>query len=191
MVAGIQRFALRELARSPARREQAWRRDFSSAAAYARSIAPQRETFREYIGAVDPRVDPTEFELLGTLGHDARVAITEAFEVLAVRWAVLAGLTGEGLLLQPKGAIRSRAVVLPDADWTPEMFVGLEPGVPESAQLPRRLAAQGVQVIVPMLIGRGTELSGSHFVRFTNQPHREFIYRQTFEVGRHPIGYEV
>jgi cephalosporin-C deacetylase-like acetyl esterase len=28
-------------------------------------------------------------------------------------------------------------------------------------------------------------------VRYTNQPHREFIYRQAFEMGRHVIGYEV
>src|SRR5262249_24679101 len=27
--------------------------------------------------------------------------------------------------------------------------------------------------------------------RPTNQPHREFIYRQAFEMGRHIIGYEV
>jgi dienelactone hydrolase len=28
-------------------------------------------------------------------------------------------------------------------------------------------------------------------VAYTNQPHREFLYRQAFEVGRHVIGYEV
>src|ERR1041384_2122410 len=29
------------------------------------------------------------------------------------------------------------------------------------------------------------------FNRFTNQPHREWVYRQAFELGRHIIGYEV
>ena len=34
--------------------------------------------------------------------------------------------------------------------------------------------------------------SGSALInRFTNQPHREWIYRQAFELGRHIIGYEV
>src|SRR5262249_20172249 len=28
-------------------------------------------------------------------------------------------------------------------------------------------------------------------IRMTNQPHREWIFRQVFEVGRHIIGYEV
>lgn len=191
MVAGIDRFALRELAASPARRTQSWPRDFSSATASGKSIAPLREKFREYIGAVDPRVGATDFELLATVGRDARVGESGRFTVLAVRWQVLDGLTGEGLLLQPAGEIKARAVVLPDADWTPEAFVGLVDGVTPQAQLPRRLAANGCQVLVPMLISRGTELSGSVHVRFTNQAHREFIYRQAFEVGRHVIGYEV
>jgi hypothetical protein len=143
MVAGIDRFALRALAAAPAQRDRTWQRDFSSVAAYGRSIAAQRERWREIIGAVDPRVTATDFELLGTLGRDARVGESGRFNVLAVRWQVLDGLTGEGLLLQPKGQVRARAVVLPDADWTPEQFVGLTEGVAAQSQLPRRLAAQG------------------------------------------------
>ena len=42
-----------------------------------------------------------------------------------------------------------------------------------------------------MLISRRTELSGHPGVRLTKQPHREFIYRPAFEMGRHIIGYEV
>ncbi|MGV2334713.1 MAG UNVERIFIED_CONTAM: hypothetical protein LVR18_11570 [Planctomycetaceae bacterium] len=41
------------------------------------------------------------------------------------------------------------------------------------------------------LISRSDEFSGHPRVTFTNQPHREFLYRQAFEVGRHVIGYEV
>ena len=191
MVAGIDRYALRELAASPARRDQASQRDFSSAAAYAKSVAAPRERLRGYIGAVDARAAATDFEPLTTVGRDARVGESDRFTVLAVRWAVIEGLTGEGLLLQPKGAVKGRMVVIPDADWTPEQFTGLAGGVAAPTQLPRRLAAQGWQVLVPMIISRGTELSGSQYVRFTNQPQREFIYRQAFEVGRHVIGYEV
>lgn len=191
MVAGIDRFALRELAAAPARRDQTWQRDFSSRAAYGRSIAAQREKFREYIGAVDPRPAAVDFELLATIGREAKVGESDRFTVLAVSWPVLDGLTGEGLLLQPKGMIKGRVVVLPDADWSPEMFVGLTAGVAPQSQLPRRLAAQGWQVVVPMLISRHTELSGSPYVRYTKQTHREFIYRQAFEMGRHVIGYEV
>jgi cephalosporin-C deacetylase-like acetyl esterase len=34
-------------------------------------------------------------------------------------------------------------------------------------------------------------LSGSPYVTYTNQTHREFVYRQAFEMGRHVIGFEV
>src|SRR5262249_15969322 len=97
----------------------------------------------------------------------------------------------EGLLLQPEGEPKARIVALPDADWTPEMFVGLAQGVAEDSQLARHLVEHGCQVLVPMLISRDDTLSGHPDLLSPNQPHREFIYRQAFEMGRHIIGYEV
>src|ERR1044072_3340321 len=47
-------------------------------------------------------------------------------------------------------------------------------------------------MIIPVLISRADTYSGNaRLGRFTNQPHREWIYRQAFEMGRHIIGYEV
>jgi hypothetical protein len=47
-------------------------------------------------------------------------------------------------------------------------------------------------VLVPVVISRDDEWSGNvRLARFTNQPHREWIYRQAYELGRHIIGYEV
>ena len=108
-----------------------------------------------------------------------------------MRWPVFQGVTAEGLLLQPKGAPVARVVALPDADWSPEMLVGLAPGVEPAAQFARRLAENGCQVVIPVLIDRHDTWSGIPEFRMTNQPHREFIYRMAFEVGRHVIGYEV
>jgi dienelactone hydrolase len=66
------------------------------------------------------------------------------------------------------------------------------PGVAADAQLARRLAENGVQVLVPVLLSRSDEGSGNATLnRFTNQTHREWIYRQAYEMGRHVIGYEV
>src|SRR5262249_4055876 len=76
--------------------------------------------------------------------------------------------------------------------WTPEMLVGLAPGVPKESQFARRLAENGCRVVVPVLIDRKDDFSGSAKLnRWTNQPHREFIYRMAYEMGRHIIGYEV
>src|SRR6185503_15927408 len=55
----------------------------------------------------------------------------------------------------------------------------------------RRLAENGCQVLIPALIDRRDTWSGNPEIRMTNQPHREFIYRMAFQVGRHVIGYEV
>ncbi|MEQ9066662.1 MAG: hypothetical protein RLO18_08065, partial [Gimesia chilikensis] len=161
--------------------------DFASHAAFIDSIKDNRARFRNIIGAVDPRVSGPGFELLTTTEKSSVLAVDGDlnFKIHAVRWQVLDGMTATGLLLQPTGEIKARVVALPDADWTPEMFVGLKPGVPKSAQIPLALAARGIQVVIPTLISRDAQHSGHSEVFFTNQPHREFIYRMAFEMGRH------
>jgi dienelactone hydrolase len=104
---------------------------------------------------------------------------------------VLDGVTAEGLLLEPTRELRGSVIALPDADQTPEQIVGLAKGVAEESQFARRLAENGFKVLVPVLISRGCEFSGNPHVAMTNQPHREWIYRQAYHMGRHVIGYEV
>jgi cephalosporin-C deacetylase-like acetyl esterase len=191
MVDGINRYALRALAESPTSRARLWQRDFSTAAAYEKSIAPNRHHLGTILGVVDPRVAARAFELLATTASGSELARAKSYAVRAVRWHVLPGVTAEGILLDPTSPPRARAVVLPDADWTPESFAGLANGVDRRSQLPRRLVENGVQVVVPTLISRDDQWSGNPAVRFTNQPHREFIYRMAFELGRHIVGYEV
>jgi dienelactone hydrolase len=191
MVAGISRFALRQLQESPRVRQSRWARDYSSPVAYNKSVAGHRSRFRTIVGAVDPREAAGGFEIIASLGSDGVVARCEGFDVYAVRWPVLPGVTGEGLLLQPRGTPAARVIALPDADWTPEMFAAMAEGIGPHASVANRLAANGVQVVVPTLINRDDTHSGSPLVAYTNQPHREFIYRQAFQLGRHPIGYEV
>lgn len=135
---------------------------------------------------------------MGTLLTSAQVAQGAGYKVYAVRWPVFdrvvadfGGLDAEGLLLQPEGKPAARVVAIPDADWTPEMLVGLAPGVPEEAQFARRLAENGCQVVIPVLINRNDTFSGIPGVGMTNEPHREWIYRMAYEVGRHIIGFEV
>ncbi len=191
MVDGIDRFALRETALSVDRREKLWKRDFSNPAAYETSIAPNREHLRTILGVVEPRVEAKAIDFVATNFQTALVARGPTYNVLTVRWNVLEGVTAEGLLLQPGDAPVARVVALPDADWTPEMFAGLAEGVADESQLARHLVEHGCQVLIPTLISRDDKLSGNPDVRYTNQPHREFIYRQAFEMGRHVIGYEV
>jgi dienelactone hydrolase len=160
-----------------------------------KSLTDHRNRFRQLIGSVDARLtlNPSEtfdFELITTLHQSSIIAKNEFVTVHRVRWPVLEGVSAEGLLLVPQ-TIRAAAIALPDADWTPEMFGGLQDGLPETALVVRRLAEAGCMVAVPMLLSRSDEYSGHSDIGWTNQSHREFIYRQAFEVGRHVIGYEV
>ncbi len=192
MVAGIDRFLQRELAQSIPARAQHWQRNFTSTEAYQESVYPNRKRFRALIGAVDERPAPTELEYVATTAIPALIAETATYRVFTVRWRAFGNVHGEGLLLQPKGAPRARIVALPDADQTPEMLAGLAPGIASNSQVARRLAESGAQVIIPTLVDRRDEWSGNaQLNRFTNQPHREWIYRPAYQIGRHIIGYEV
>jgi len=190
MVAGIDKYLMRELAASAEKRKQFWKPDFTSAENYAKSVQPNRERLKKLIGAVDPRL-PVEMHYVATTDTPALVAETERYKVYAVRWPVFEGVDGEGLLLEPKDKAIANVVAIPDADQTPEMLCGLAEGLQKESQFARRLAENGCRVIVPVLIDRKDTWSGNPRIRMTNQPHREFIYRMAFEMGRHIIGYEV
>ena len=192
MVEGIGKYLDRELAASVEKRKQFWKIDTSSPEAYAKSVEPNRLRLKKILGVVDERVKFTDIEYVGGPNSPALVAETDLYKVYAVRWPVLPGVDGEGLLLEPKGKVVAQVVAIPDADWTPEQLVGLAPGVPKESQFARRLAENGCRVVVPVLINRKDDYSGSEKLnRWTNQPHREFIYRMAYEMGRHIIGYEV
>jgi dienelactone hydrolase len=191
MVDGIDRYLMRELSRVGARHDSGWNVDFSSPEAMARSVQPNRERLSHILGVVDRRA-AVEMQFVATTSAGHLVAEGDGYAVHAVRWPVFEGVDAEGLLLEPKGKPVACVVALPDADWTPEMLVGLAAGVPREAQFGRRLAESGCRVLVPTLINRRDTWSGNpRFNRQTNQPHREFIYRMAFEMGRHIIGYEV
>ena len=155
MVSGIGDLLLRQTAAAPAHRK------------------PSRERLRYIVGAVDERVPFDAPEL-------AKISETADYAVYAARWPVLDGVTGEGLLYQPKRDAGVRMIALPDADQSPE-----------DLEIARRRAAQGTTVLVPVLIDRKNTWSGNPKFRMTNQPHREFLYRMTFPVGRTISGYEV
>lgn len=209
MVAGIDRFALKAISQVAERRRESPVADWRE----SQSLDAARRELARIIGVVESRVEATGIQYDVTSEQTAVVAQTETVEVLAVRWNVLKGMDATGLLLRPrKGEVVARVVAIPDADWTPEMISGvvsrreLGPKADESkgrldtiiarkssgTQYALDFALSGCEVLVPTLISRGTEFSRNDEInRSTNLSHREFIYRQAFEMGRHVIGYEV
>jgi dienelactone hydrolase len=190
MMDGAHRFVERKISESRQTRQRHWKRDFSSRQAYEASVEPNRQRFKKIIGVVDSRL-PARMERFGDDQNPALVAETPQYRVFQVRWPVLEGVTGEGLLLEPKVVAAAYVVGLPDADQTPEQLAGLATGIEREAQMARRLAERGVEVLIPMLIDRTSRWSGHSDFGQTDQTHREWIYRQAFVMGRHVIGYEV
>src|SRR5579872_6296631 len=192
-VAGVDRFLLRALERSIAARSRHWRRDLGSPEAYSKSVEANRLRFARIIGLRDQRPPFDSLEFLSRGPKPLPLAQTHLFDVFAVRWPALDGISGEGLLLEPNSGRPTACVVaIPDCAQSPEMLAGLMEGVARDSQFARRLAENGCRVIVPSLIDRRTDLSViAEGTRRGNVTHREMLYRAAYQMGRHLIGYEV
>jgi len=174
-------------------------------------VVENRKRLQEIIGAVDSRL-PAQMEQLGqdvsrasrpriagkmpaTREVDTRnpayIAETAKYRVFQVRWPVLDGVFGEGLLVEPRDKPVARAVVVPDADQTPEQLLGLGPGVNPQEQFARRLAENGFELVIPALVSRAKIDTNDSKLKKSDQTYREWIYRHAFHMGRHIIGYEV
>ncbi len=194
MVEVLDGYVSRAVTNSVEGREGLWNRDYSSHNAYTESVEPNRARLQKRIGCLDPRLPIEDLAYIATTKTAARLTEDENYTVSRVRWQVFEEVEGEGLLLEPKQnvPITAQIVALPDADWTPETIAGITDELPANIQFARRLAKAGCRVVVPLLINRDDTYSGNPTLgAMTNQPHREFIYRMAFELGRNIIGYEV
>jgi dienelactone hydrolase len=187
LVDGVDRFLLHQIERSTGQRNRHWKRDFTSAENYNKSVESNRRRLAHILGVRDPRVSAVEMELVGSTKTRPLVGRGEGYEIHAVRWPAFGDVHGEGLLLVP--ATRTplaNIVAIPDAAQTPEQIVGLGGGVPTQSQFARRLGECGCRVVVPLLIDRCIELRGGR----TKMTNREFLYRSAFSLGRQLIGYD-
>ncbi len=191
MIAGIHRYLDRELRAADQTAAARLQSEPAANELSETAVQERRQEFAHIIGMADDRKPAPSLEFVCSTTDPFRVAATPTYDVHAVRWPVLDGVDGEGLLLRPKRPPSAHVIAVPDADWTPEMLAGLAPGLAPAQQFARRLVERGCQVVVPALIDRDHSLSGNPAIRMTDQPHREFIYRMAFEMGRHVIGYEV
>lgn len=198
MLEGAHRFVEKKIEAARDTRNRAWHRDFSSRSAYEHSVGENRKRFMDIIGVSDKSSVPTDADGTGdrppvsmqkiSLAGDPQViAETAEYKIYQVRWPVNEGIYGEGLLVSPTKNAVACVISLPDADQTPEQLVGLSPGVAAESQFARRLAENGYQVLIPVLISRAPVFPGEQ----KEQTNREWLYRQSFHMGKHVIGYEV
>jgi len=195
MVEAIDAFLMRATADSPAGRSQRWQADGG------KDPEARRQHLSRIVGLSDSRPSFDGLELIATTKTPSLVARSDQYEAHAVRWPAVAanGVTtiwGEGLLLTPVARKPIATVIaLPDADQTPEQVTGLEALDANDAamvsQFARVLVESGCRVIVPALVNRDDAFSMPPSGQKTNQPHREYIHRPAFQMGRTIIGYEI
>lgn len=199
MVGGLDRYLDRVIAGSPERRRTRWQFDSSSSDAFLKSYLDSAETnrikLRELLGVLDER-EPVTTRFVAPVGtnlnaHPGEIARGPGYRVFAVAWNVFRGVEGEGLLLVPDGEPQADIIAVPDCDWTPEQAIGLTPGVPVEQQFPRRFAEAGCRVLIPALVDRGNTFAGNPGVRSVKHSQRETLWRAGYQMGRHPLGYEV
>jgi dienelactone hydrolase len=191
MMDGAHQFVERHIADTQSRSARFWKYDPSSPAAWNASVEANRDRLREIVGVVDRRLPPA-LERFGNDEDLPLVAETPRFRIYQVRWAVLDGVSAEGLLAEPaSGMPAAHIVAIPDAGQSPEQILGLAPGLPPEQQFARRLAESGCEVLVPLLIRRELIPTSDPQLQKSQQTWREWLYRQAFHMGRHVIGYEI
>ena len=187
---GAHRFVERKIAETVAMRNRTWAEAVASAEKRGDFLEKQRRRLREIVGAAGER--PTvRMERFGDDEAPALVAETAEFRVFQVRWPAVESVVAEGLLVEPIGEVKVRAVLVPDADQTPEQLLGLAEPTAPARSWGADLAAAGFQLVIPTLVTRQPLETDDPLTRKSAQTDREWIYRQAYHMGRHVIGYEV
>lgn len=188
MLDGAHRFIERKIEESVELRQKLWKRDVRSPEAYKRSVIPNRERLKKYLGLGYPDNEPlAEMQKISGFNQTDVVAENSAYRVYYVRWQSLDRIHGEGILLQPKTKPVGHIIAIGDAGHQPEQLAGLYGVEKNISPFAHHLAANGFEVLVPVIISRGYLFAGEE----KQQTYREWLYRQSFHMGRHIIGLEI
>ena len=191
MLEGAHRFLDRKLTETLVRRSNHWEKGLSSPKNKEAFLDDNRLQLARILGITEKRVPFEAPSLTATTTRSAKVATGSGYEIFAVRWPVLKGVFGEGLLLRPTGRKPvANVIAIPDADQCPEDFAGLTTKIAPSGQFARRLVESGCQVVVPALVGRNVRVQ-SERRKGIKISDREFLHRSAFLMGRTLQGFEI
>jgi dienelactone hydrolase len=187
-------FVERKIGDAARKRGTFWQHDVSSEQRYTTSIEANRQELARILGVVDLRL-PVEMERFSDIDTTPVLEETDLIRVVQVRWPVLEGVVGEGLLVLPKGKVTGHVVLIPDASSSPDEVVGLgifsRGGESRAPRFVQRLAENGIEVLVPQTVSRKKMDPMDPRLKRADFTDREWIYRQAFHMGRHVIGYEI
>jgi hypothetical protein len=155
-----------------------------------KALEKKKQTLKSILGIIDSTNKTEDLELLETLNKPALIYENKQYKIFKIRWNVVEGLHGEGLLVEPKEKPTAQIIAIPPPDITPESFCGLTND--KTVSMGKILADLGCRVIVPTIIDRKQGFSNNLDIpRKTNIPRREFIYRMAYEMGYQINGLEI
>ena len=155
-----------------------------------KALEKKKQTLKSILGIIDSTNKTEDLELLETLNKPALIYENKQYKIFKIRWNVVEGLHGEGLLVEPKEKPTAQIIAIPPPDITPESFCGLTND--KTVSMGKILAELGCRVIVPTIIDRKQGFSNNLDIpRKTNIPRREFIYRMAYEMGYQINGLEI
>ncbi|NND08052.1 MAG: hypothetical protein HKN87_16860, partial [Saprospiraceae bacterium] len=192
MVNGIHQFLLARMQKTAKDRTETWTEGMRSEITTPQFLTTQRNLLTNLLGIRGKREVPN-MQIFSSLREKEIPLDKSEVQIDRLQWQVKGDLISEGLLVIPAdGVIKSSIIMIPDAGISPETLAGLAPHPWSWHGLAQRMAVQGHQVLIPALINRDTTYSGSEILdKRTNQPHREWLYKQGYELGRHLIGDEI
>ncbi len=147
----IERYLDRQIADAEKKRPLAWKRDFSTAEAYERSVAPWRKRLAVWLGGTDYRA-PDDFA-----AWEEKLAETKAFAAYRVWFTAFEDVRIYGVLLLPKGAAARRPAVIAihGMQGSPESVCGLADKDDYHRRFGARLAEAGHVVFAPLDVNTG------------------------------------
>lgn len=207
---GAHKFVDREIERSVERRQRHWKRDFSSSEAYDKSVQPNRERLAKSLGIQWPRVSD---KLASIQTHSTLSPVVDfknpplpptAYGVYNVFWPITEGVLGQALNVRRIAQIHTRMrtviILLPDSGRSPEDLLGYTNSSTWEKGLLTRIERMDpslsnqfdFEIVVPRIISNELmDMSSLKGLRQRSMSQREFIYRQSFEVGQSVPGYDV
>ncbi len=155
-------------------------------------LTQARASLKAVLGIRDEDRAPVSMAPIVTLGSDSVILEDELLRAGMVRWPALDGVNGEGLLIEPRERSATATIIIsPDAEQSPEDWLGLTGDLGREAWWVRKFVESGGRIIVPGWISREVQRrqspSGGWGADLT---HREFLYRPAFTMGRTLVGYE-
>jgi dienelactone hydrolase len=172
---------MKRIAQSAAVRVKKWKRDFSSAPAYAASVRPNRETVAELIGIGDK---PS-----GNAGPATarRIAEGSGYDTYELEFPLYDDVRADAVCLLPKGEGPFSVVIACHGDsGSPEELCGQTKEL--SPRYAQRLASGGVAVVAPRFIPRSSDHADCELYK---KDLRYLVHRYSYVLARHPIGVDV